>query len=141
MELGSVVHFLENRTILVTGATGFLAKIFVEKILRVQPNVKKLYLLLRASDAHSASQRLHNEASERIAEIGCRQLNALELISALRAEMATEQSKMKSAIDDLAVAAQKANAEAKKAEEECTKVIAEEEKTKHVDLLRRVAEE
>ncbi|XP_028117335.1 alcohol-forming fatty acyl-CoA reductase-like isoform X2 [Camellia sinensis] len=61
MELGSVVHFLENRTILVTGATGFLAKIFVEKILRVQPNVKKLYLLLRASDAHSASQRLHNE--------------------------------------------------------------------------------
>ncbi|KAI7982715.1 hypothetical protein LOK49_LG15G01856 [Camellia lanceoleosa] len=35
--------------------------VFVEKILRVQPNVKKLYLLLRASDAHSASQRLHNE--------------------------------------------------------------------------------
>uniref|UniRef100_A0A5B7BPA9 Fatty acyl-CoA reductase n=1 Tax=Davidia involucrata TaxID=16924 RepID=A0A5B7BPA9_DAVIN len=61
MELGSVVQFLENRTILVTGATGFLAKIFVEKILRVQPNVKKLYLLLRAADTKSASQRFHNE--------------------------------------------------------------------------------
>ncbi|KAE9461346.1 hypothetical protein C3L33_06748, partial [Rhododendron williamsianum] len=34
---------------------------FVEKILRVQPNVKRLYLLLRAEDAKSASQRFHNE--------------------------------------------------------------------------------
>ncbi|KAK3041237.1 hypothetical protein RJ639_001520, partial [Escallonia herrerae] len=36
---------------------------FVEKILRVQPNVKRLYLLLRASDTKSASQRLNTEAS------------------------------------------------------------------------------
>ncbi|XP_058190371.1 alcohol-forming fatty acyl-CoA reductase-like isoform X2 [Rhododendron vialii] len=62
MELGNVAQFLENRSILVTGATGFLAKIFVEKILRVQPNVKKLYLLVRAPDAKSASQRFHDEA-------------------------------------------------------------------------------
>ncbi|XP_059627502.1 fatty acyl-CoA reductase 3-like [Cornus florida] len=61
MELDSVINFLENRTILVTGGTGFLAKIFVEKILRVQPNVKKLYLLVRATDAKAALQRLHNE--------------------------------------------------------------------------------
>ncbi|KAJ8568464.1 hypothetical protein K7X08_027997 [Anisodus acutangulus] len=61
MELTSVLKFLENRTILVTGATGFLAKIFVEKILRVQPNVKKLYLLLRAADEKSAMQRFNTE--------------------------------------------------------------------------------
>ncbi|GAV74086.1 Sterile domain-containing protein/NAD_binding_4 domain-containing protein [Cephalotus follicularis] len=61
MELGSILQFLENKTILITGATGFLAKIFMEKVLRVQPNVKKLYLLLRASDAKFATQRLHNE--------------------------------------------------------------------------------
>ncbi|KAI4322400.1 hypothetical protein L6164_022101 [Bauhinia variegata] len=61
MELGSILHFLEHKTILVTGATGFLAKIFVEKILRVQPNVEKLYLLLRAPDIKSAKHRLHNE--------------------------------------------------------------------------------
>ncbi|KAF2321637.1 hypothetical protein GH714_000787 [Hevea brasiliensis] len=35
--------------------------VFVEKILRVQPNVKKLYLLLRAADATSASHRFQNE--------------------------------------------------------------------------------
>lgn len=62
MELTSVLKFLENRSILVTGATGFLAKIFVEKILRVQPNVKKLYLLLRAQDNNAALQRFNNEA-------------------------------------------------------------------------------
>ncbi|KAL5830867.1 hypothetical protein ACOSQ4_016221 [Xanthoceras sorbifolium] len=61
MELGSVLQFLENKSILVTGATGFLAKIFMEKILRVQPNVKKLYLLLRATDSKSAIQRFNNE--------------------------------------------------------------------------------
>ncbi|KAI5412412.1 fatty acyl-CoA reductase 3 [Lathyrus oleraceus] len=61
MEFGSILPFLEGKTILVTGATGFLAKIFVEKILRVQPNVKKLYLLLRAKDSESATQRFRNE--------------------------------------------------------------------------------
>ncbi|TKY48631.1 Fatty acyl-CoA reductase 3 [Spatholobus suberectus] len=61
MELGSIIHFLQEKTILVTGATGFLAKIFVEKILRVQPNVKKLYLLLRAKDTETATQRLDAE--------------------------------------------------------------------------------
>ncbi|KVI09227.1 Fatty acyl-CoA reductase, partial [Cynara cardunculus var. scolymus] len=35
---------------------------FVEKILRVQPNVKKLYLLVRATDAKSALQRFNTEA-------------------------------------------------------------------------------
>ncbi|KAI4382254.1 hypothetical protein MLD38_008242 [Melastoma candidum] len=61
MELGSVVQFLEGKTVLVTGATGFLAKIFLEKVLRVQPNLKKLFLLLRAADAKAASYRFHNE--------------------------------------------------------------------------------
>ncbi|XP_002523777.2 fatty acyl-CoA reductase 3 [Ricinus communis] len=61
MEVGSILEFLENKTILATGATGYLAKIFVEKVLRVQPNVKKLYLLLRAADADSAMERLNRE--------------------------------------------------------------------------------
>ncbi|CAL0333982.1 unnamed protein product [Lupinus luteus] len=61
MELGSILHFLEDKSILITGATGFLAKILLEKILRVQPNVKKLYLLLRAADTKSATHRLNNE--------------------------------------------------------------------------------
>ncbi|XP_019051672.1 PREDICTED: alcohol-forming fatty acyl-CoA reductase-like isoform X2 [Nelumbo nucifera] len=65
MESGGIVESIGNKTILVTGATGFVAKLFVEKVLRVQPNVKKLYLLLRAPDTKSATQRLHNEVIEK----------------------------------------------------------------------------
>ncbi|XP_045802856.1 serine carboxypeptidase-like 51 [Trifolium pratense] len=61
MESKSVKRYLIVKTILVTG--GFLGKIFVEKILRVQPNVKKLYLLLRAKDCESANQRFNYELS------------------------------------------------------------------------------
>ncbi|RZC89457.1 hypothetical protein C5167_026999 [Papaver somniferum] len=63
MELISVVESLEHQTILVTGATGFLAKLFVEKLLRVQPNLKQLYLLIRAPNSAAAAQRLDNEVS------------------------------------------------------------------------------
>ncbi|KAK1409996.1 hypothetical protein QVD17_36528 [Tagetes erecta] len=63
--MDSILGFLDNKTILITGATGFLAKIFVEKILRVQPNVKRLYLLVRASDAKSALQRFNKEAVDK----------------------------------------------------------------------------
>ncbi|CAA7397062.1 unnamed protein product [Spirodela intermedia] len=58
-----MLRFLKDKSILVTGSTGFLAKIFVEKVLRVQPNVKKLFLLVRAPDAKSASHRLHDEVT------------------------------------------------------------------------------
>ncbi|EYU36962.1 hypothetical protein MIMGU_mgv1a0098192mg, partial [Erythranthe guttata] len=61
MECLSIVQFLENKSILVAGATGFLAKVLIEKIMRVQPKVKKLYLLLRAEDSVSALHRFNTE--------------------------------------------------------------------------------
>ncbi|XP_022152881.1 alcohol-forming fatty acyl-CoA reductase-like isoform X1 [Momordica charantia] len=65
MEFHSVLEFLHGKSIFVTGATGFLAKVMVEKILRVQPNVKKLYLLIRAADDKAAAQRLKSEVIEK----------------------------------------------------------------------------
>ncbi|XP_042435249.1 probable fatty acyl-CoA reductase 4 [Zingiber officinale] len=57
----SIVEFFKAKTILVTGSTGFLAKIFVEKLLRVQADVERVFLLIRAADAASAMQRLEDE--------------------------------------------------------------------------------
>ncbi|CAA7061091.1 unnamed protein product [Microthlaspi erraticum] len=77
------VQFLENKTMLVTGASGFLAKVFVERVLRLQPNVKRLYLLVRASDKKSAEQRLQSEVFEKDLfrvlrkNVGDQNLNAL----------------------------------------------------------------
>ncbi|KAI3968131.1 hypothetical protein MKW92_000314 [Papaver armeniacum] len=62
---GSIVESLENKTIFITGSTGFLAKIFVEKLLRVQPKLKHLFLLLRAPDPESAVQRFHTEVTSK----------------------------------------------------------------------------
>ncbi|CAL9247760.1 unnamed protein product [Arabidopsis halleri] len=60
-EVVSVLQYLDNKSILVIGAAGFLGKIFVEKILRVAPKVKKLYLLIRASGEKSATERFNDE--------------------------------------------------------------------------------
>ncbi|XP_047317030.1 fatty acyl-CoA reductase 3-like [Impatiens glandulifera] len=58
-------HLFHNMTILVTGATGFLAKLFVEKMVRTQSDFKKMYLLIRADDVSSANQRLLDEVIEK----------------------------------------------------------------------------
>ncbi|KAI3908545.1 hypothetical protein MKX01_009347 [Papaver californicum] len=61
MGMNGIVQSLDNKSILVTGSTGFLSKVFMEKLLRVQPNLKQLFLLLRPADASSATERLHND--------------------------------------------------------------------------------
>ncbi|XP_068496324.1 fatty acyl-CoA reductase 1-like isoform X2 [Phaseolus vulgaris] len=61
MELERMHEFFKGKTILMTGTTGFLAKVFLEKILRTQPQIHKLYLLVRAQTSDLAAQRFQNE--------------------------------------------------------------------------------
>ncbi|XBI05561.1 hypothetical protein VPH35_133717 [Triticum aestivum] len=61
MDAAAVIGCFRDRSILITGSTGFLGKMLVEKILRVQPDVRKLYLLVRAPDAASAEHRVLTE--------------------------------------------------------------------------------
>ncbi|KAK1601192.1 hypothetical protein QYE76_016776 [Lolium multiflorum] len=58
---GMITEYFKNKSILITGSTGFLGKIMVEKILRVQPDVKKIYLPVRAVDTAAAKQRVATE--------------------------------------------------------------------------------
>ena len=44
-------YFYLNKTILITGSTGFLGKVLLEKILRSLPIVKRVYLGINAKDA------------------------------------------------------------------------------------------
>nr|XP_034583755.1 probable fatty acyl-CoA reductase 5 [Setaria viridis] len=69
MDAAKVAGFFKDRIILITGSTGFLGKctlhiLLVEKILRVQPDVKKLYLLVRVSDNTAAKQRVLHERED-----------------------------------------------------------------------------
>ncbi|XP_062195169.1 fatty acyl-CoA reductase 1-like [Phragmites australis] len=61
MDAARIIGYFKGKSILITGSTGFLGKILVEKILRVQPDVNKIYLLVRAIDAPSAKQRVQQE--------------------------------------------------------------------------------
>jgi long-chain acyl-CoA synthetase len=61
----TICEYFAGKTVLVTGATGFLGKAIVEKMLRSLPNVGRLYLLIRprerGSRAVPADQRFRDE--------------------------------------------------------------------------------
>ncbi|KAI4986903.1 hypothetical protein ZWY2020_019533 [Hordeum vulgare] len=63
MDAESVAEYFRGKSILITGSTGFLGKVLVEKILRVQPDVKKLFLLIRAPNVESAKLRIQTEVT------------------------------------------------------------------------------
>nr|GEY52763.1 fatty acyl-CoA reductase 2-like [Tanacetum cinerariifolium] len=56
-----IVNVLKGKGFFVTGATGFLGKVFIEKILRTVPDVGKIYLLIKAKNKDAAMERLKNE--------------------------------------------------------------------------------
>jgi len=56
--MSAVCEFYANRSILITGATGFLGKVLVEKFLRSVPDVKHLFLLIRSQKGQDAAKRL-----------------------------------------------------------------------------------
>ncbi|XP_042515249.1 fatty acyl-CoA reductase 2, chloroplastic-like [Macadamia integrifolia] len=56
-----IVKFLRGKRFFITGATGFLAKVLLEKILRTVPDVGKIFLLIKAQNKEDAMNRLKNE--------------------------------------------------------------------------------
>ncbi|CAA7060503.1 unnamed protein product [Microthlaspi erraticum] len=56
-----IVGFLKGKSYFVTGATGFLAKVLIEKLLRASPEIGKIYLLMKSKDQDSANKRLYDE--------------------------------------------------------------------------------
>lgn len=64
----SIKAFYQNSTILVTGGTGFLGKVLLEKLLRSCENIQCIYVLLRAKRGLSSEERykelIQNPVSE-----------------------------------------------------------------------------
>lgn len=56
----SVRQFLRGKTILLTGGTGFLGKVVIERLLRAAPELARVHLLIRAT-RESAAARLDTE--------------------------------------------------------------------------------
>lgn len=56
-----IKDFYKDKTILLTGTTGFIGKVLLEMILRKLSNVKKIYMLVRPKTGFSLMERVNNE--------------------------------------------------------------------------------
>lgn len=53
-----VSDFYNGKTVFITGGTGFMGKVLLEKLLRACPGVSKIYLLIRPKKGQDAHERL-----------------------------------------------------------------------------------
>ncbi|GMP89240.1 hypothetical protein CsSME_00040902 [Camellia sinensis var. sinensis] len=60
-----IVKFFREKKFLVTGGTGFLAKVLLEKILTVS-DVDRIYLTIKAENKEAATERLKDELFKRL---------------------------------------------------------------------------
>lgn len=58
MQTTSISNFYAGSTILVTGGTGYLGKVLVEKLLRSCSDIQIIYILLRSKAGVSCDDRL-----------------------------------------------------------------------------------
>ncbi|GLV36881.1 uncharacterized protein CBL_02284 [Carabus blaptoides fortunei] len=56
----SVAEFYQNKTIFITGGTGFMGKVLLEKLIRSCPGISKIYLLIRAKRGQASQERLQH---------------------------------------------------------------------------------
>lgn len=75
-----IPEYYAGKTLFITGATGFMGKVLVEKLLYSCPDIKKMYLLLRPKKGHSSKERLDDLLNFRVsAAILCRVANTMNL--------------------------------------------------------------
>ena len=54
MQNMSVLEFYKGKIIFITGTSGFLGKVILEKCLRVLTDVEKIFLLIRSKSGESS---------------------------------------------------------------------------------------
>lgn len=56
----AIQEFFKNKSIFITGATGFLGKTLIEKLLRSCNELNKIYILIRHKKGKTPSERLND---------------------------------------------------------------------------------
>ncbi|CAF3674437.1 unnamed protein product [Rotaria sp. Silwood1] len=57
-EASAIIDYFKRKSIFITGATGFIGKQLVEKLIRSCPDVEHIYLLVRPKRGHAVHDRL-----------------------------------------------------------------------------------
>lgn len=63
--MSTISNFYAGKSILVTGATGFIGKVLIEKLLYSCPNIDKIYLLIRGAKGKSPHERMIDMISQK----------------------------------------------------------------------------
>jgi fatty acyl-CoA reductase len=53
-----IAEYYKNKSILITGATGFIGKVLIEKLLRSCYDLKTIYVLVRSKKGQNPQDRL-----------------------------------------------------------------------------------
>ncbi|XP_001946873.2 fatty acyl-CoA reductase wat [Acyrthosiphon pisum] len=66
-EIGSPIQeFFRDGVVFLTGGTGFMGKVLVEKLLRTCPHIKHIYLLIRSKKGKNVDERLEDIFEDRL---------------------------------------------------------------------------
>jgi len=66
-EIGSPIQeFFRDGVVFLTGGTGFMGKVLVEKLLRTCPHIKHIYLLIRSKKGKNVDERLEDIFEDRV---------------------------------------------------------------------------
>jgi fatty acyl-CoA reductase len=66
MKLVGISDFFRGQNIFVTGATGFMGKVLLEKILRSCPDVGNIYILMRPKKGKTPGDRVQDVISSQV---------------------------------------------------------------------------
>ena len=58
VELPNVSQFYTGKNVFITGGTGFIGKVLIEKLMRSCPHLNKVYLLIRPKKSQDIQHRL-----------------------------------------------------------------------------------
>lgn len=64
-------QFYANKSLFITGATGFIGKALVEKLIRSCSGIKKIYLLIREKRGKDINERLQDLISAQVSVSFC----------------------------------------------------------------------
>ncbi len=67
----SIPEFYSHKDVLITGATGFMGKCLVEKLLRSIPDIGRLYLLVRPKRGKMMEERIESLLQSKVEEYIC----------------------------------------------------------------------
>ena len=56
-----IKEFYADKTIMITGTTGFVGKVVLEKFIRTMPNFRKIFVLIRAKKNIPLKKRLEDQ--------------------------------------------------------------------------------